>query len=638
MSRPAAPFDPLHDPVVAEVAGPPGRPGEFSDPLVRLMAAVPERLEGRPLPSVVAVTAARESIGLLLSEPRVDPATGFEAIDGGLTWTAEPLTIGRAGAGVGEGGATPWPLLVPFGQVVPDGPAVMANLEELGAVELFGEPADVLAFAESLAADLAADRFGGHPRVVCVGFAWELDALGAVRVVTSLARALADAEMHRRRVDVAEAQRAPLPELRRHGTRGAPRPLVIIDPHGHDLQSRARLVQLAGPGLAVVTATHSQDPTADAAPNRTLGDGCALHVIGRSIRWEPVGVDLRLGDMPSPGSVPDLRIAAAPEPPSSQGAAGRTSTGPSSSTGPRRPVSAGSHGARGRLGGVETAPAGGGSGAAVAPCPGIGDFGWAGELPDAGSRAAVAGASPGAVELQVLGVVQAIGAASPFTSQRALDLACYLAFHRDGATADKLRYWLWRRNEPPPRAKTFANVVSRARVCLGRDADGTPYLSHLGADGVYRLSAQVTTDLERFATWLRLADRVPPQQALECLRAALGLVRGAPFGGGSGGTFSWADASWRSHVEYLVDSTAHRLADAALELDRLEVARWATVRGLAITPDCEQCYQRRIAAARRSGYRREVESVMRQMDRLQSEPLPELDDLVSGAPEGVPSA
>ena len=597
MSRPAALLDPHRDPALAEVAGPPERPGDFSDPLARLLAAVPQRLDGRPLPRVVAVTTARESIGLLLSEPRDDPATGFEAIDGGLTWTAEPSTIGRAGAGEYGHGA-PWPLLVPLGRVVPDGPAVMANLEELAAVELSGEPADVLAFAESLAADLAADRFGGRPRVVCVNCAWELDALGSVRVVASLSRALADAEMHRRSVDAAGAQRAPLPELRRRGMHGAPRPLVIIDPHGRDPQSRARLVDLAGPGLAVVTANHLRDPPVGAAPRQAFGDGWTLHLDGRSLRWEPVGVDLRFGDMPDPKLVRDRCIAAAPEPSPPQGPAGRTSAGPR---------------------------------------PGIGGFGWAGETPDAGLRAAVADVAPGAVELQVLGVVQAVGAAAPFTSQRALDLACYLAFHRDGATADKLRCWLWRRSEPPPRAKTFANVASRARVCLGRDADGKPHLSYLGADGVYRLSPQVTTDLERFGAWLRLADRVPPQQTLECLRAALRLVRGAPFGGGSGGTFSWADASWRSHVEYLVDSTVHRLADAALELDRVEVARWATLRGLAITPDCEQCYQRRIAAARRSGYRREVDLVMRHMDRLQREPLGELDGLAAGALEGAPS-
>ena len=591
MSRPAALPGPPRGPLAREVAGIPGRPGDCGDPLPRLMAAVPERLDGRPLPRVVAVTTAPESIGLLLSEPRGDPATGFEAVDGGLTWTADPSTAGRASA-AGSGCGAPWPLLVPFGRVQPDGPGVLANLEELGVLELSGEPAGVLAFAESLAADLAADRFGGHPRVVCVNFAWELDALEGVRVVTSLARAPADAETHRRRVDAAEARRAPLPELRRRGVRGTPRPLVIIDPHGHDSRSRARLVDLAGPGLAVVTATRSQDPAAGAAPHRAAGDGWRLYVNGRSLRWEPVGVDLRLGDAPAPTSVPDLRIEPAPEPLPARRAAGRTGAGPPFRD-PESPESA-------------------------------------------GLRAAVA--SPGAVELQVLGVVQAVGAAAPFTSQRALDLVCYLAFHRDGATVDTLRHWLWRRDEPPPSPKTFANVVSRARVCLGRDSGGEPYLSHLGADGVYRLSARVTTDLERFAAWRRLADRVPPRQALACLRAALRLVRGSPFGGGSGGTFSWADASWRGHVEYLVDSTAHRLADAALELDRVEVARWATLRGLAVNPDCEQCYQRGIAAARRSGHRREAERVVRHVDRLRREPLPELDGLAAAAPAGVPPA
>ena len=574
MSQVAAPFDRFGAPVVADAAGLlRSRAGdaesvELADILRRLMAAVSERLDGRPLPRVVAITTSPESIGLLLSEPRDDPATGFTVIDGGLTWTVDPSLIG----GVAGGRAVPWPTLVSFGVAGRDGPAVMANLEELRVVELSGAPGDVLAFAESLAAELAADRLGAHPRIVCVNCAWELDSLDAVRVVKSSGQALAEAETQRGRVSATEAQQAPLPELRRTGVRGTPRPLVIIDPHGHDPHMRASLARLAGPGLAVVTANRRHGSCPESPHATALGRGSCLHVTGRRLRWEPFGVDLRLADIPVPQAVQDLRG----EPPP-------------------------------------------------------------GEPPGAGPCAAIAGTDPGEVELQVLGVVQAVGVASPFTSQRALDLACYLAFHRDGATADKLRYWLWRRTESPPSAKTFANVVSRARVCLGQDAGGEPYLSYLGADGVYRLSAEVTTDLERFAAWRRLAERVPPAEAIECLRAALWLVRGAPFGGGSGDTFSWADASWRSHVEYLVDCTAHRLADMALESGRLEVARWATLRGLAMTPDCEQCYQRRIAAARRSGHRREVERVMRHMDRLQREPLPELTELAPGALDVVPS-
>ena len=510
MSQPAAPFDPLRDPVAADAAGPlrsragGARSTEPTDVLLQLMVAVPERLDGRPLPRVVATTTSRESIGLLLSEPRDDPARGFEVIDGGLTWTVDPSMI----SGVTSGDGVPWPMLASFGHVGPHGPAVMANLEELRVVELSGAPGDVLTFAESLVAELAADRFGACPLIVCVNCAWELDSLDVVRVVRSSSQALAEAELQRRRVGATEAQRGPLPELRRRGLRGIPRPLVIIDPHGHDPQTRVSLARLAGPGLAVVTANRHHDSDGGPPPGQALGRGWRLHVTGRRLRWDPFGVDLRLADVPVPQVLPDL----------------------------------------------EGAPP-------------------AGDPSDAGPCAAVAGTNPGEVELQVLGVVQAVGVATPFTSQRALDLACYLAFHRDGATADKLRYWLWRRTEPPPSAKTFANVVSRARVCLGQDAGGEPYLSYLGADGVYRLSAEVTTDLERFAAWRRLAERVPPAQALECLRAALRLVRGAPFGGGSGDTFSWADASWRSHVEYLVDCTAHRLADVALELGRLQVAR-----------------------------------------------------------------
>ncbi len=560
------------------------------------MATVQERLGRRPLPRVVAVTTSREAIGLLLSEPRGDPPTGFEAIDGGLTWIAEPSSVGCGDGTARDGsGGGPWPLLVPLGQVVPDGPVVEANLEELGAIELSGSAADVLAFAELLAAELATDRFGARPRIVCVNCAWELDALEGVRVVNSLNGMLADAESQRRTVDAVEAQQAPLPELRRHGVAGAVRPLVVIDPRCREPKERADLARLAGPGLAVVTANHRTEPAWASPPRREAGYGWSLHVTGRRLRWEPVGVDLQLGDTPDPEVSPGLR--------SGHGSA---------------------HGPVGTAGVMD-------------PPPGTRGSGWLREPSESGLGVAVAGAGPGDLELQVLGVVQVVGAALPFTSQRALDLVCYLALHREGATADKLRHWLWRHSEPVPSAKTFANVVSRARVCLGRDADGEPYLSNIGADGVYRLSEQVSTDLERFAASRRLAERVRSPQALECLCAALRLVRGAPFGGGSGGTFSWADASWRSHVEYLVDATAHHLADTALELGRLEVARWATLRGLAMAPDCEQCYQRRIAVARRSGHRREADRVMRQLDRLQHEPLPELGVLVPGAFDAVAS-
>ena len=605
MQEPAAPSDPTSTPA----GGDTGDPHELGRELLGLIGSMPERLRGRSLPQVVAVTASSRYIGLLLGEPMLDPAEGFEAIDGGLTWLIERSAVGAPELLPSRG--MPWPLLASLGHLRSDGLLVLANLEELGAVEVIGEPTDVLALVYSLAVEIAADHFGGRARIVCVNWGSQLADLDRVRIVESPQQALADAEAHSAQVRSTEARRAALPELRVRGVRSTPPPLVIIDPHARDPAMRERLRALAGAGVVVVTAGGEHNRAVRGTGRPALSPHWVLRMTGRRLRWEPVGVDLEFGRSwalsPPPAGFP------------------RGGLQPPAATPAKSIAGWGGQSAAGRQ---ERHPA-----FRAAPCPGIGGYGWTGEPPDARAGAGMAEVTPGPVEVQVLGVVQAVGASSPFTSQRALDLACYLAFHRDGATADRLRYWLWRRSEPVPSRKAFANVVSRARVCLGRDAGGDPYLPRVSAEGVYRLSAEVTTDLERFTAWRRLAEQVPAQQALECLRAALWLVRGVPFGGGSGGTFSWADASWRSHVEYLVDSTAHGLADVALELGRNDVARWATLRGLAVTPDCEQCFQRRITAARRSGHRREADLVMRDMDRRDLEPVPAFDDLAHAACE-----
>ena len=605
MQRAAAPSDPMR----TSDSGDPGDRNGLNRELLHLMAGMPERLRGRPLPRVVAVTVSSKSIGLLLGEPRLDPAEGFDAIDGGLTWMIDRSALGAPDVLPARG--MPWSLLVSLGRLPSDGSLVLGNLEEFGTFEAIGEPGDVLALTESLAAEIVADHFGGRAQIICVNSGSQLADLDRVRIVRSQSEAMADAEVHRARVRSTEARRAALGELRVRGSRGTPPPLVVIDPHPRDPAMSERLRALAGPGLAVITAGAAHDPATRGPGRPAVGQGWAFEVKGRRLRWEPVGVDLEF----------DHSSACPPLPTESP----RTDLQPPSATPAKSVAGWGDRSGSARANGSSTFRA--------TPCPGIGGYGWTGGPPDARQYADVTDVTAGAVELQVLGVVQAVGVSSPFTSQRALDLACFLAFHRDGATSDRLCYWLWRRSERVPSRKAFANVVSRARVCLGRDPRGEPYLSRVSAEGVYRLSAKVTTDLERFTAWQRLAERVPPQQALECLRAALWLVRGAPFSGGSGGTFSWADASWRSHVEYLVDSTAHRLADVALELGRIDVARWATLRGLAVTPGCEQCFARRITAAQRSGHRREADLVMQNIGRLDLESISALDDFAHTAGE-----
>ena len=591
---------PAPDPAHAPVAGDTGERRGPGPELRHLLAGMPERLRGRPLPRVVAVTVSSRSVGLLLGERRPDPAEGFDAIDTGLTWLIDRSALDAPPGPPARG--TPWPLLVSLGRLRSDGSLVLGNLEEFGTFEAIGEPADVRMLAESLTAELAADHFGGRARLICVDSGTQFADLDRVRVVESSREALVDAELHRARVRNTGARRAPPGES---GAPGALPPLVVIDPHARDHAIRRRIRSLAGPGLAVVTAGAGRNPAPGGNGRSSPDRGWVFEVTGRRLRWEPVGVDLELGHAGSP--------APSPAHSTRDGAPAVLAVRPANTIA----GSAGHAGTPRRVG----RPVSG-----AAPCPGIDGYGWTGGPPDARPGAGAAGVTPGPVEVQVLGVVQAVGVSAPFRSLRALDLACFLAFHRDGATADLLRHWLWCRSEPVPSRKAFANVVSRARVCLGRDHIGDPYLSRVGADGVYRLSAAVTTDVERFSAWRRLAEREPPRAALERLLAALWLVRGAPFGGGRDGTFSWADASWRSHVEYLVDSTAHGLANLALELGCTDVARWATLRGLAVTPDCEQCLQRRITAARRSGHRREADLVLRALDRRELEPVPGFDD------------
>jgi DNA-binding SARP family transcriptional activator len=575
------------------------------------MASIPQWMRDRPAPPVVAVTVSPQAIGLLLGAPRLDSPRGFEVIDDGLTWVIERSEI--AAVPVPATRRVPWPLLVPLGHVQPHGSLVLGNLEHFGGVDMIGEPRDVSALAEYLAAEVAAAHLGVRPLIMCVNCSRHLADISGVRVAGSVTEILPDVERHRARIVASAARPRDLRGPPPHRSPRIPPPLVVIDPQTRDPDSRNRLHALAGQGLAVVTAAGRNGGSGRQRPD---GPGWALEVTGPDVRWHPVGVDLRFTEnsrrMPSPCppetplGTPGARVSVA--------GSGDDRAGSAVRAGAVAPAAA-SHRRRWSHGPV------------VDPLGG-------------GHCADVPGTSQGPVELQVLGVVQVTGASVPFTSQRALDLACYLALHRDGATADRLRHWLWGPSEPAPSRKSFANVVSRARVCLGRDADGEPYLSRVGADGVYRLSPQVTTDLERFTAWRSAAERSSPTGAIEYLVAALSMVRGAPFGGGTGGTFSWTDDVWRSYAECLVDGTFHRLAGEALALGRIDLARWAALQGLAITPDCHTCCEHWTIAAQRSGDRREMFAARRRMQRLDTDPALSIDELTGiefGGREGGPA-
>ena len=231
------------------------------------------------------------------------------------------------------------------------------------------------------------------------------------------------------------------------------------------------------------------------------------------------------------------------------------------------------------------------------------------------------------IEVRVLGAIEVLGAAQPFTSRRALDLVAYLAFNPEGADRDQLRTRIWPADEPPSES-TLANTLSRARKALGTNENGDLYLPRVSSEGIYRLRAGVGTDVGRFEAFISAARKDPSERGREQLQSALDLVRGTPFTGGAGDMFRWADFGIRTHIDCLVDTAAHELAERCLEVGDFESAKRAVLTSFQLVGVCEQCYRLRLKAAEENPT--EIRQIMAELVALlkRESDQPESDDLI----------
>jgi hypothetical protein len=118
------------------------------------------------------------------------------------------------------------------------------------------------------------------------------------------------------------------------------------------------------------------------------------------------------------------------------------------------------------------------------------------------------------------------------------------------------------------------------------------------------------------------------------LRAALDLVRGAPF---IGSGFGWADAeASTSNFTLLVVAAALELGELELAAGRVEQVFQATSIGLSVLPGHEELVALRLRTHAHNGdlagIRHEWYAYQRSLanDPWQSEPSPWLDELVRG--------
>lgn len=232
------------------------------------------------------------------------------------------------------------------------------------------------------------------------------------------------------------------------------------------------------------------------------------------------------------------------------------------------------------------------------------------------------------IEVQVMGPVDVVGAVRPFSSRRAQDLVAFLAFHPEGADRDQLKAQIWPPDHPPS-SSTLANTVSRARKALGVDDDDKPYLPRVSSKGIYRLRAEIGTDVNRFETLISAARDDPGERGRRCLEAALELVRGTPFTGATGDMYRWADFGLRTQIECLVDTAAHELARRCIDAGDFRGARKAAMTSLQLVGACEECYRWRLMAAAENPT--EVRQIMAELANLlkRESGQAEADDLLS---------
>lgn len=433
---------------------------------------------------------------------------------------------------------TGYPTLVPVGHT--DDTHLLLDLEHLGAVQITGDPAAVTAAATTIATELAASPLADSIDIVCVAFGDELAHLERIRAVDSLEAILPAVEA---KAGAVNALGSPTPLNGRLASAGADtwHPLVILDPGPTPPPHADRLLAIAHSGKAVA-----------AVVGYPTGGRWRLHLEDDTIRIDPLGWTLTRRNLTpnEQAAIADLVTAAQ----DLEGVPADTLSTPLYEALEEPPTST-----------VATEPA---------------------ELDAAQPPTVVAAVA--VPEVRVLGPVRVDGLSRNFPLRKCTELVAYLTFHRQGVEADRVMEALW--PEQPPNYSRLNLHMSRARTTLGEGPDGQPYVPYI-RDGLYRVSPQLRSDLERFISHARDADSASGADEIDHLHAALTLVEASPFTGAGNG-YVWAHVDGLiTHAVVAIDNAAHRLAQLALANDAYDQAEWAARKGLLATWACEECYR-----------------------------------------------
>lgn len=143
----------------------------------------------------------------------------------------------------------------------------------------------------------------------------------------------------------------------------------------------------------------------------------------------------------------------------------------------------------------------------------------------------------------------------------------------EGVSNGQLRYLLGADEDHPRLPDALRQLIMRTRRQLGAAEDGLDWILHLGK-GHYRLHDEALFDLEEFED---LADHGIERRDVVCLKAAMSLVRGAPF---SDCYHWWLEEAFTETVRSRIVETAAALADLELAYGDPRGAARAAAAGL----------------------------------------------------------
>jgi DNA-binding SARP family transcriptional activator len=204
------------------------------------------------------------------------------------------------------------------------------------------------------------------------------------------------------------------------------------------------------------------------------------------------------------------------------------------------------------------------------------------------------------VLVRVIGPPDLVGEIEQPERDKAVELACSLALHKDRPMpGEELRAALWpgELGEPGVTAKSLRNTAAILRRAMGPD-----HFPEARRGSGYQLGPRVGCD---WTVFCELEAAASGEDEKECLRQALSLVRGAPFQGVKPRTYTWAwTEHWASTIEAGIRSAAYRFCELVLAEGDHESAVRAALQALAVDPYDRTLWEWYLRAAARSSRRR----------------------------------